>query len=176
MAGNISEVNRFPRTYECQDSVTRPANADIYTAGDAISDNATTPTSAGYFALDFATQTQGYGSVVLTDFTLHKSDHDVTAASFWLLLFTTAPAFAGWEDNAALAITDAEMKECKGVVSFAAADWANVITGDIQTVSKTIGIVFGSSQTTVYGILVAGDAYTPSSGEIFTLTVHALQD
>ncbi len=176
MAANVTKVIRFPRTYEVQDTVTRPANADIYTAGDAISDNATTPTAAGYFALDFKTQAQGFGSVMLTDFTLHKSDHDVTAATIWLLLFTTAPAFAGWEDNAALAITDAEMLDCKGTVIFPAASWINVITGDIQTVNSTIGIVFPTASSILYGIMVAGDAYTPSSGEIFALTVHGIQD
>lgn len=177
MAGNASLVGPLPRTYEVQDTVTRPSgNTTQYTDGDAISDNATTPTAAGYFALDFKTLSGGYGSVLLTDFTLHKSDHDDTLAAIDVLLFTTAPAFAGWEDNAALAITDAEMQECKGVVRFTAADWTNVVTGDVQTVSKTIGIVFPANSTTLYGIMVAQDGYTPGDGEVFCLTAHAIQD
>jgi len=176
MAGNATKIIRLPRTYEVQDSVTRPANATQYGAGDTISDVATTATAAGAFTLDFKTQAQGYGSVRFIDFTLHKSDHDVTAATFWLLLFTTLPALANFGDNDACQITDAEMLECKGTVTFAAANWQNVVTGDIQTVSQDIGVVFGSAQTTVYGILIAGDTYTPASGEIFTLTAHAWQD
>jgi len=174
MAANSNTINTFPRVWEAQDSVTRPANATQYAAGDAVSDNATTATSAGYFALDFKTK---FGAgITLTDFTLHKSDHDVTSAAFALLLFTEAPAFAGWEDNAPLAITDAEMQECKGVVPFSADDWTNVVTGDVQTVSRTIGVVLDSADTKVYGILVAADTYTPASGEVFTVTAHALQD
>jgi hypothetical protein len=173
MAAITTTTPRVPRVVEAQDSVTRPADTTQYAAGDAISDNATTPTAAGYFAFDvLATQ----GSVQITDITLHKSDHDVTTATFWLLLFTVAPAFAGWEDNAQLAITDAEMKDCKAVVTFTAAGWANVVTGDIQTYtpSTPIGIVTASGTSTIYGILVAGDTYTPASGEIFTATLHAV--
>ena len=176
MAGNTTTIDRLPRVYECQDSVTRPNDSTQYAAGDAISDNATTATAAGKFILDFQTKSGGFGSVLLTDFTLHKSDHDVTTATFWLLLFDASPAVAGWEDNAQLAITDAEMQNCKGVVTFAAADWANVVIGDVQTVSKTIGFVFPTASTTIYGILVAGDTYTPAASEIFTLTVKAIQD
>lgn len=176
MAAITTTTPRIPRIVEAQDSVTRPAgNTTQYTEGDAISDNATTPTAAGYFALDLlATQ----GSVRITDLTLHKSDHDVTTATFWLLLFTVPPAFAGWEDNVALAITDDEMKDCKAVITFPAASWANVITGDVQTVvpSTPIGIVTAAASSTIYGILVAGAAYTPADAEIFTLTVHASLD
>lgn len=176
MAATTTTTPRIPRIVEAQDSVTRPTgNTTQYAAGDAISDNATTATAAGYFALDLlATQ----GSVRITDLTLHKSDHDVTAATFWLLLFTTAPAFAGFEDNVALAITDAEMADCKAVVTFTAAGWANVVTGDVQTVvpNTPIGIVTAAGTSTIYGILVAGDTYTPADGEVFTLTVHASLD
>lgn len=174
MAANASLSPVNPRIIEAQDSVTRPANTTAYAAGDAVSDNATTPTAAGAFELDVANLI-GRG-VQFLDFTLHKSDHDVTNAAFVLLLFTTLPAFAGWEDNGALAITDAEMLECKAAIPFAAADWQNVITGDIQTVIKRVGVVPLSSSKKVYGILVAQGAYTPASGEVFTLTVHAIQD
>lgn len=175
MAENLNKRVTLPRIIECQDTVTRVSgNTTQYTAGDAISDNATTPTTAGYFTLDFAT-VKG-GSVMLTDFTLHKSDHDVTAATFWLFLFDALPVLTGFEDNVALGITDAEMKNVKGCVTFAAADWQNATLGDIQTVSKTIGIVFADGSSTLYGVLVAGDTYTPADGEVFTLTVHAVQD
>ena len=176
MAANTNQVQRTPRVVEAQDSVTRPADTTQYTEGDAISDNATTATAAGAFTLDLLVQAGG--SARITDITLHKSDHDVTTATFWLLLFTTLPAVAGWEDNAALAITDAEMLECKAVITFPAASFANVITGDVQTVTlnSPIGIVCASGSSTIYGILVAGAAYTPASGEVFTVTVKAVQD
>lgn len=174
MAANTNLVLGFPRIVEAQDSVTRPADTTQYAAGDALSDNASTPTAAGYFTLDFAGRTGGGYTII--DFTLHKSDADTTGADFDLLLFTTLPALAGFEDNAAIGITDAEFQECKGVVRFDADDWASVGTGNIQTVAKCIGIVPGASATAIYGILALAGTYTPASGEVFTLTAHAVQD
>ncbi len=174
MAANRNLVVAAPRIKEAQDSVTRPSDTTAYAAGDAMSDNATTATAAGAFALDFEGLHQG--GLTLLDFTLHKSDQDQTNADIFLLIFDALPAFAGWEDNAASAITDAEMLNCKGVVKFDADDWCNCGTGDIQTVSKTIGVVCAASSTTLYGIMIAGAAYPPASGEVFTLTVHAIQD
>ncbi len=174
MAKNTTVCGEKPRVLEAQDSITRPSDTTQYTAGDGISDATTTATAAGYFTLDFGNENGG--GMTLVDFTLHKSDHDVTTATFWLLLFDTVPALTGFDDNAALAITDAEMLNCKGSVIFAAADWINVITGDIQTVWKTMGYVPLSTDNKLYGILVAGDAYTPASAEVFTLTAHAVED
>lgn len=176
MAGNVNNVSRFPRTYEVQDSITRLANATQYAVGDIISDHATTPTVGGYYTFDMKTTAQGYGSVTFTDFTFHKSDPDQVSAAFTLLLFTTLPTLANLDDNAACKITDAEFKECKGVVKFAAADWTNVITGDIQTVSQTVGVVLASASSIVYGVLIADGTYTPGSGEVLTITAHAIQD
>jgi len=163
-----------PRIVEAQDSVTRPANTTQYADGDAISDNATTPTAAGYFMLTLATVPGG--AVLLTDFTLHKSDQDQAAADITLLLFDEVPALAGFEDNGAMAITDAEFKTCKGVIPFDADDWSNVGGGDIQTVSKTIAIIPTSALTAIYGIMVANGTYTPGSAEVFTLTAKGYQE
>lgn len=176
----VNLVPERPKVQEKQDSVTRPSDTTQYAAGDALSDNATTATSAGYFAITFDIIPQG--GMTLIDFTLHKSDQDTTGADFDLLLFTTAPAFAGFEDNAASAITDAEMQDCKGVVRFASTasgsspGWTNVGTGNAQTVSQPIGIVFAAGSSTVYGIIVLAGTYTPASAEVFTLTVKGIQD
>jgi hypothetical protein len=174
MTANASAILATPRIVEVQDSITRPGNTTAYTAGDAMSDNATEPTAEGYFEFDLPCRKGG--GVTLIDFTLHKSAQGQTAAKFALLLFTTLPALAGFEDNAAVAITDVEMKECKGVVVFNADEWANVATGDVQTQAKCIGIVSAAASVKVYGILVAQDAYTPGNAEVYTLTAHAIQD
>jgi len=176
MAANTTIVTRFPRSYEVQDSITRLANATQYADGDILSDHATVPTAGAYFTLDFKTTNQGNGSVRLTDFTLHKSDLDETAAAFDVLLFTTLPTLANLDDNAQCAITDAEMLNCKGVIRFLAAGWTNVVLGNIQTISKEIGIVMDSDSSIVYGVVVVQDTYTPGSGEIFTLTAHAIME
>ena len=176
MAANATRVPGTPRTYEAQDSITRPADTNQYAAGDVISDHTTTPTAGGYFTLSFPGYAAGYGSVMLTDFPLHKSDHDVTNASFAVLLFTTLPTLLNLDDNGQCAITDAEMLECKGAVSFGASGWINAALGDVQTVSQNMGVVMGEDSTVIYGVLLAADTYTPANAEKFTLTVHGIQD
>ncbi len=175
MAANTNAVVRAtPRAVMAQDSVTRPNDTTQYTEGDAISDNATTATAAGAFTLTFDT---AVGRALRTvDFVLHKSDHDVTTATFWLLIFDTLPAVAGWEDNAASAITDAEMLTCQGTVVFPKASWINVATGDVMTVSADIALIPTSASATFYGILIAGEAYTPAAQEVFSLTVKAIAE
>ncbi len=171
MAVNENPVTSFPRVVEAQDSVTRPNNTTAYTAGDAISDNATTPTAAGYFALDV-----DGGGVTFTTFTLHKSDQDQTNCAITVLLFTVPPAFAGWEDNAASAITDAEMLNCRAAIPFTAAGWSSCGTGDIQTVALTVPLVCAAGVEVVYGIMIAQAAYEPGASEILTLTASGVKD
>ncbi len=182
MAANTNTVSRPGRTIEVQDSVTRPNDSTQYAVGDAISDNATTATAAGAFTLDFGVEA-GSG-VAITDLTLHKSDTDLTAATFTLLLFDALPALAGWEDNGASAITDLEMQNCKAAFTFPAAAAASsggflaCGTGDIQTITPNtpVRVVLASGSRTLYGILLAGATYTPAANEVFTLTVHAVPD
>lgn len=174
MAVRRNETVGTPKIEMAQASVTRPNDTTAYAAGDGIADATTTATSAGYFSLDFGHR-QG-GGLTLLDFTLHKSTHNVTLATFWLLLFDTVPALTGFDDNAQLAITDAEMLTCQGAIIFPAASWVNVVLGDIQTVSQSVAFVPTSSAKIVYGILVAGDGYTPTAQEVFSVTAHAIID
>ena len=174
MAGNTSTIIRKPHVIEVQDSITRAATTTTYAAADTISDDETTPTTAGYVTFDVA-EREG-GSVQFIDFTIHKSDNDVSSATFSLLLFTTLPAVAGFKDNLACAITDAEMLECKGIVYISASNWVSVALGNIQTISQNIGMVMAPNSTVVYGVFVAGSAYIPVASEVFTFTAHAIQD
>jgi hypothetical protein len=173
VAQNTTKNPRLPRTFMVQGSITRPSgNTTQYTAGDAISDNATTPTSAGYFSFD-AGLAAGM-SFRLTDFTLHKSDSDLTTPDIGLMLFSTRPALAGFEDNVALAITDAEMKECQGTLVFST--YRTIGTGDISTVSQNLGFVLAPTDTIMYGLLYAVGGYTPADGEVYTVTIHGVHE
>lgn len=165
--------SQIRRTTLLQDSFTRPANVTAYAAGDAISDDTTTPT-----ALTFTgpARLPEYGGAIRA-VTVHKSDQDLTNADFDLLLFDTSPAVAGFDDNAALAITDAEFANCVGRVAFTgSSDGVSVVTGDLYVKQNLyIPFVVGTTNA-LYGVLVARAAYTPASGEVFTVTLHIDQD
>lgn len=163
-----------PSGVTARDYITRPNDTTAYAAGDAMSDNTTTPTAAGYFTFAFG---GGTGQTTqLTDFYIHKSAQGSTNAAFALLLFTSLPALAGFEDNAALALTDTEMRDdCVGVVAIPAAGWNNVTTGDAQNVSQTITVTGTGEGVTLYGVLTAQGAYTPGANEVYTVAAKALR-
>lgn len=171
VSGQVTKSS--PGAVSAWDYITRPNDTTQYAAGDGVSDAGTTATAAGYFTLNFGGTTGDY--IVLTDFVLHKSDHDTTSADFALLLFRTVPAATGFDDNAASAITDTEMQDCVGVVPFPASGWSNVGTGDIQSVQQTIMVPNTSTSLTLYGVMTAQGGYTPAANEVFSLLAKAVK-
>lgn len=154
---------------------TRPANTDIYTVGDAVSDNATTPTAATFVLTGLSTMTGSGG--IIRSVSLYKSDQDLTAASFQINFFDTQPAAAGYEDNAAIAITDDEWKRCVGVVQLLTGTHGfTAVTGDVYTRSGLdIPYQYAAGDSPLYVVITAAGTYTPASGEVFTLTVSGEQ-
>lgn len=159
-------ARRFLRTA----SFTRPSNTTQYTAADAVSDNATTATIASFTLTGMAGMVEFGG--VIRSVMLHKSDHDLTAAAFDINFYTSAPSGANFEDNAEIALTDAENQACIGFVELLAADGADMKTGDLW--SKTnldIHYECAAGLTSLYYVIIARDTYTPASAEVFTLRV-----
>lgn len=151
---------------------TRPNNTTQYTAGDAVSDNATSATVASFTLSGMATALGRGGRI--TNVTLHKSDQDLTGADFDIYLFDTAVAGTSFEDNAAHALTDAELQTCIGFVSLTAASHAvsgGMITGDLYSRSNldwAYGFQ-GQTGTSLYVVVIARGTYTPAAQEVFTL-------
>ena len=158
---------RFLRTV----TFTRPSNTTQYSVNDAVSDNATTPTAAT-FVLPSVSPAIGLGGLIKSVY-LFKSDQDQTGADFNLYLFDTQPAAAGYEDNALIAITDAEWATCVGFVALVAtSDAASVDVGDAYhktNLDWPFECVAGS--TSLYSVLVARGTYTPASAEVFTIRI-----
>lgn len=156
---------------------TRPNNATQYTAGDAVSDNATTATVATFTLSNMATGV-GLGGHITT-MLLHKTDQDLTGADFDVYLFRAAPSGANFEDNAAVALTDAEWQSCVNFVQFrASADSVSVNTGDLLArTNLNIHYGFGGMTTRdLYVVIVARGTYTPFAEEVFTLNISGEMD
>jgi hypothetical protein len=144
---------------------TRPADTNIYAATDSVN-VATTGV-----ALEFKSMVPipGMGGI-LRGAVMHKTDQDLTAAAFDLYLFDTAPAGAGFEDNAVIAITDAEWLNCVGFIEFAQADGRSVVTGDLwNKTNLDLAYQTVKNDSSLYGVLVAQAAYTPASAEVFNI-------
>jgi hypothetical protein len=164
-------MGQTARPFSTSATFTRPADTTQYSAGDSVADNATTPTAAT-FVLPSMASVNGMGGVIHS-VVLHKSDQDQTGADFDIYFFNAQPAAAGYEDNAAIAITDTEWKSCVGFVSFVAStDARSVATGDIYNKTNLdIAYSCAAGSTSLYFVVVARGTYTPGNAEVFTLTV-----
>ncbi len=150
-------------------SITRPSNTTAYSDGDVI-------TSSPAAALQFKLQGQANSQLLLLQHAmLIDSANQATKLVADLWLFSTAPTEVD-ADNAAWTPTDADLDNLVGIVQFESANW---ITGDAtsgaggnavcRATALAIPVERKPQATTVlYGVLVARNAYTPVSGEVFT--------
>lgn len=161
------------QTVKLSASLTRPANATAYTAGDAVTDN--TPA-----VLVFANASRDAGRTGSIDtLVITGSANVATKPDLELWLFDTAPAAVA--DNAAFAPTDAEALRCVGVIPIPVADWKVGLSGAdaagnvVQTI-RNIGLIYRTLTTALYGQLVIRNAYVPVSGEVFTVNLMSTLD
>lgn len=158
----------FPKTVATD--VTRPADAVAYASGDAISNSTTAPTTGG-FTLTGAARKSG-GSGIITDLIVASSaNNPATRLAGEVFIFNQA--VTNINDNAAFAISDTEVKTCIGVVPFS---FFAVGANNCLAHMTGLNILFtcvGSADLRF--LLRARNAYTPTSGEVFTVTAKILQ-
>ena len=149
-------------------TITRPANTTAYTAGDAVSSGA-----------DSLLQQIVYGSEVrrgvIRSIRLSEDDGDVTNGNFRVFLLSDSAGYGLVSDNDAVAMTASKLVD---VVAYS--DMALEITGttggtaawDQNDIIDKYFDVGGQLNTNGLWVLVtATAAYTPSSEEIFTVTI-----
>lgn len=177
----VSETNPLPTSIEWgsvsitslvvlrQDAFTRPANTTAYAARDEMSNSAT---AASVVPLKFSNIARpGVWSGTILDLLLLDSTAEATAPAPELWLFSAPPTAAG--DNVALAFTDQDMTErLIDVIPFNVGYVGLPGTGGnmafpIRGHNKTYKL----QDKDLYGMLVSPAAYTPVSGEIYTVKI-----
>ena len=154
-------------------TVTRPANTTAYASGDLVA-NSTTAGSVVPLSFANAARAAGKGGKIVGA-RLTKSNAGLTNASFRLHLFTAAPATVTDGDNSALSTSGVAdyIGALDVVVDRAFTDGAFGRSG--APLSGNF-LEYVGATTTLYGLLEARGAYTPASGEVFTVTIAALLD
>lgn len=154
-----------------QASFARPSDTNAYAAGDVIGPT-TTPANQSWDLARIAGQ--GFR---LRAVSMHKSDKNITNAAMDLVLFDAAPVAIA--DNAEWLPTDAEMLAgYVGFVELLATDWhqcggATNATGAMLCKSNLdLPLAPASTSKTLYGVLVARGAWTPTSAEVITINLH----
>jgi hypothetical protein len=156
-------------------AVQRPDNTTQYTAGDVV--NSDTPASLTFSNV---ARIEG-GTGIVVDAILIDTANQATKGSFELWLFTAAPALDN--DNAAFTPTDAELVFLAGVIQFSTAFVGTATVGTdgnaIFMAERTylpISFECSPSGTSLYGVLVVRNAYTPIALETFTVLLKVIQD
>ncbi len=153
-------------------SFTRPADTTTYASGDLIA-NSTTAGSVAPIPCAVARKNAGTG--VISGVRLSKSSNSLANVSFRVHLFKTAPTSSAG-DNAAFAgaITGV------GAVALGYVDitmdqqYSDGAKGFASINAKAFDAAAGSQN--IYALIEARAAYTPASGETFTLALEALRD
>jgi hypothetical protein len=162
--------------YTAEATYTRPANTTAYAQGDAVSNSATVPTALT-FNVEFPQNSwQWIVGVRVTD-----SIVATTAANFrlWIISGTEPPSDTGaaFDDNAALALTDAAINGSTNKLQCVFALDTAYSTGLAERYEQwtpPIPVQVGASGK-LYGILSTNNAYQ-SSANSNTITVELIME
>jgi hypothetical protein len=131
-------------------------------------------TTASILRFKGAARGVGMGGIIQSAL-LIDSVAAATKPDLEMYIFTQPPAMQA--DNAAWNPTDAEMLFCIGVIAFPLGSFKTAgANGIIEPSNPGQAFTCDPALTDIFGILVARNAYTPSSGEIFKILLQILQD
>lgn len=157
-------------------SKVRPADTNVYAAGDVINESASAGT---VITFTNAGRTKG-NSGIINSAQIIDSANQVLPPTLILWLFAAEPTTVN--DNEAFAPTDAELEDSLiGIITFnellvgnpAAAAAGNYM---LQAKNQNLEFVCGLTSRTLYGVLQVVNAYTPISAEKFTIKLGIFQD
>ena len=157
------------------DSITRPSNTTAYAAGDAISE----VTSNDFFTFDGVLPISPERTGTLNTVRLVSSANQSTKLDGELWLFRST--FTETADNSAFAPTDAEVATLVAVVDLPSSFWivgnaASGASGNAVIEVTNLELPVTGDAGKLYGQLVARNAYTPVSAEVFTCELVVSQD
>lgn len=150
-------------------SITRPADTNVYAINDVYADSTSAPTSGGFTFTSAARASGKTGKI--TDLWVSNSNNAATTLQGELWLFDSAPTAVN--DNAAWALSDADVLKVVAVIPFALIAEANNSWAHIQNLS--IGIQ-PSGSANLRALVKVRNAYTPASAEVLQFRLKISQD
>lgn len=149
-------------------SFTRPANTTAYASGNLV---ANSTTAGSVVPLTFALGNSfGPGSFRMTRARISKTGTSATNANFRLHLYQSAPVPTNGDGGAWLTTRAADWLGNIDVTSMLA--FADGCCGTGSAAAGSEMFLKLASGAIVYGLLEAKAAYTPVSGEVFTVTLE----
>jgi hypothetical protein len=151
---------------------TRPANTTPYASGDLV---ANSTTAGSVVPLEFTNLRNSKQMFWIRRAKLHKSGTSVTNSSFRVHFFREIPATITNGDNGAFSVSG--VANYIGAIDIAidraftdgAAGFGIPMTGTELIVKQSV-------HKPIYALIEARGAYTPASGEVFTLTLEDFEE
>ena len=169
-------MNFFRQIVLVETTITRPADAVAYAAGDIIGTTTDAGTSTSVLTFANVARANAIGGVVASVM-LIDSVNAATNIDCDIFFFNTT--LAQQADNVAFAATDAEMATCIGVVSIVGTDGKessnNIAYNGIMPSPGNIPFVPDAGSRNIFAVIVVRNAYTPASGEIFRVRTWIYQ-
>jgi hypothetical protein len=158
-------------TANVEQSYTRPADTTTYAAGDVVANS----TSAAV-VLGFANVARGAGlGGTIQSARIIFSTAPATKLDSELWLFDTSPTMQN--DNAAFAPSIGNLGALIGVIALPAANFkAGSGNGVIDVQNLALSFQCSSASTSLFGVLVARNAYVPASAEVLKVRLTIAQD
>lgn len=154
---------------------TRPADTDAYSAGDVISESTSAGTTWTFDAVVHSNG--GSGRIVRAAFLDDDTAHTNQVA---LLLFSVTPTSALDDNGANTGPILADSDNFIGSIDFdASKDYGTGFSFAVATEGNSklpLSFRCEEGDDAIYGILVAVDALTPTSGEVFRINLDIDQD
>lgn len=149
-------------------TITRPADTTQYASGDLIADT-TTAASVTPFSFAGAVKTPGR-SIRIERIKVRTSNTSLTNASFRIWLFYTSPTVTNG-DNGALTgnLTSAVIGSLDVTLNRA---WADGASGTATPTFGNAMLVELNAGSTMYALMEAQAAYTPTSAQTFSLELE----
>lgn len=156
-------------SFERNVTITRTADTNAYTANDVIG-----PATGSTAAITFANLGPSGGGAVMI--TTARFEIDLTAvisgmANFRLYFYSVTPPSA-FGDNAAWDLPSGDRASFRGYVDLGTPiDLGSTLYVETTQINKQIVVPSGGS---LFAYLVTVGAYTPSSGDVFKITLHGV--
>ncbi len=153
--------------YSAAVAVTRPSDTNAYTGGDVI--GASTGSTA---ALDFASMGVSGGRIIITGASLMIAATAVISgeASYQLHLYSVTPPSA-LGDNTAFDLPAGDRASYLGYLDLGTPiDLGSTLFIATDGIGKPLKL----AGTNLFGYLTTVNTYTPTSGRVYTVTIHAV--
>lgn len=173
-AARAENVNTVDAIASPGASFARPANTTAYAAGELVANSAT---AASVIPLTFTGAVRAFSTCYRIErITIKKTSAGLTNAAFKIFIFEAAPV-PSVGDGGALdssgALATSGVLGLKGVFSVTMGNSGS--DGAVGSAAPTVGngvTVCPAANATFYGLIEATAAYTPASGETFTVTAE----